>query len=516
MSGVGSVGAGRPEFDGDLGSVEMGGDAALAQVAGGARSLALGARGDDVKTVQTTLQKLGYSPGTPDGIFGRNTERAIAEFQRNAGLATTGVVDAQTLAALDHAAQVGAKKPAPGAAPRNDIVFLGMGDHAAYELQELRRAAATGGGAVVGVLDSRAGNDKLTFAVGGRQTTFDLTTREGVDAYVKTIGLSGAKAREVADIILNAGDDARDETAQIAGAFAQAERGERTIERLVLSGHSVGSGVWGDSNGMFDYDTLSKLTRAFPSAARQVEDFMVQGCYSGSEDNMELYRTMFPNLKTAFAYTGSAPGSYTGSVVHEKKWEAMTRGHDPSKVERGMVAGTRKGENVSTWNAVGGYQSAYAARPLAELRRELDAQRATFDRFFSGEERVQDTQQGPLRDYYNAVHRVLGSPELPEAEKAQLAALRDTTIKLNFYESNIRGRFQQAYAQSIASGYAAVGLPAPDFSRLTRKEALAQIAAFEAKLDAMPRKPDAALALRGLLVDGLRNLRAPAVPMNWV
>jgi peptidoglycan hydrolase-like protein with peptidoglycan-binding domain len=488
--------------------------AALDGVASGEATIGLGARGEAARIVQQSLQSLGYLSGKLDGVYGRGTQSAVAAFQKANGLTPSGTVDRETLLALDRALQVGAKKISPGPKP-NEIVFLGMGVGADYELQELKKNAATSGG-VLGIVDSKAGDDKLSFTVGGKLKTYDLATGAGVDAFVRDIGLSGPKAKEVAEIIKGADEDAKDEAAQLCRAFAEAERGERTIERLVLSGHSVGSGVWGDANGYFDYDTLEAITRAFPKAAREVEDFMVQGCYSGSQSNMELYKAMFPNLKTAFAYVHSAPGSYSGSTVHEKIWEAATRGHDPSKVERNMVKGTRKGENVSTWNEVSGFESDEPPRPLAELKSDLAAAKPIFERFYSGEAAVEDTQQGPLRDYYNKIQRVLGSPDLPEAERAQYEALRDQAIRLNFYDASVKGKFQSAHAAKIRDGFAALGLPAPDFSKLSRKEALEKIAEFERKLGSKSPKPAAAQALLPLLTGGLRDLDRRQIPETWV
>jgi N-acetylmuramoyl-L-alanine amidase len=58
-------------------------------------------RGDDVATLQLRLNALGFDAGREDGILGRDTERAIRQFQRNAGLATDGVCGPATIAALD-------------------------------------------------------------------------------------------------------------------------------------------------------------------------------------------------------------------------------------------------------------------------------------------------------------------------------------------------------------------------------------------------------------------------------
>ena len=58
-------------------------------------------RGDDVAALQHRLNALGFDPGRPDGVFGPNTESALREFQRNAGVANDGVCGPATITALD-------------------------------------------------------------------------------------------------------------------------------------------------------------------------------------------------------------------------------------------------------------------------------------------------------------------------------------------------------------------------------------------------------------------------------
>jgi N-acetylmuramoyl-L-alanine amidase len=48
-------------------------------------------RGDDVAELQTRLGRLGFDCGRVDGIFGRDTLRALEEFQRNTGVAVDGI-----------------------------------------------------------------------------------------------------------------------------------------------------------------------------------------------------------------------------------------------------------------------------------------------------------------------------------------------------------------------------------------------------------------------------------------
>jgi hypothetical protein len=80
--------------------------------AGALSQLAPGGRGDAVRAVQTMLESVGY--GLPvhgaDGAYEEETTESVVRFQRDLGIAATGRVDVETLAALDRLA------PPPGEA----------------------------------------------------------------------------------------------------------------------------------------------------------------------------------------------------------------------------------------------------------------------------------------------------------------------------------------------------------------------------------------------------------------
>jgi membrane-bound lytic murein transglycosylase B len=54
--------------------------------------------------LQTDLAKLGFDPGTPDGVLGRRTRAALRQYQKNHGLAVDGFPTASLLTLLDQAA----------------------------------------------------------------------------------------------------------------------------------------------------------------------------------------------------------------------------------------------------------------------------------------------------------------------------------------------------------------------------------------------------------------------------
>ncbi|MBW2246665.1 MAG: peptidoglycan-binding protein [Deltaproteobacteria bacterium] len=50
--------------------------------------------------VQQRLQALGYDPGSPDGIWGERTRKALSAYQQAHGLAATGEINPETLLKL--------------------------------------------------------------------------------------------------------------------------------------------------------------------------------------------------------------------------------------------------------------------------------------------------------------------------------------------------------------------------------------------------------------------------------
>ena len=66
--------------------------------------------GDDVVTLQQRLLELGFDCGRVDGIFGRRTESALREFQRNVGLVSDGTCGPKTFKALDRLSRSSALK----------------------------------------------------------------------------------------------------------------------------------------------------------------------------------------------------------------------------------------------------------------------------------------------------------------------------------------------------------------------------------------------------------------------
>jgi putative chitinase len=114
-------------------------------------ALEVGDRGEAVRILQENLNILGYPSGTADGIFGRNTRRAVVLFQTEHGLDPNGVVDAETAAAIEDALidARGAQPASREAATAADL--RKAGDREVIQSEQAGAAgAAVGGAAAVG------------------------------------------------------------------------------------------------------------------------------------------------------------------------------------------------------------------------------------------------------------------------------------------------------------------------------------------------------------------------------
>jgi peptidoglycan hydrolase-like protein with peptidoglycan-binding domain len=73
--------------------------------------LRIGEKGDLVRNLQNRLWELGYNPGPIDGIFCRETRKAISRFQKDKSFEADGMVGPLTLDALGLKTELHAPKP---------------------------------------------------------------------------------------------------------------------------------------------------------------------------------------------------------------------------------------------------------------------------------------------------------------------------------------------------------------------------------------------------------------------
>ncbi|MEL7355577.1 MAG: DUF4157 domain-containing protein [Cyanobacteria bacterium J06560_6] len=163
------------------------------------------------------------------------------------------------------------------------------------------------------------------------------------------IETSSTKYKRVLKCFEECDREFREQMADLTQMFRSAELGHIKLDRLVLSGHHVEGEMWGDAetSGSFVLNTdLKNLSKAFPSAARQVEDLMLSAC--NSKNQVKLLRQLFPQLQSIWVYEGYSPSIKQGSPKHISNWEKKTIGKKvPHKSD---TAGT-----VAIWTKQAGF-----------------------------------------------------------------------------------------------------------------------------------------------------------------
>jgi hypothetical protein len=370
--------------------------------------------------------------------------------------------------------------------PVDDVLHFGLNANADYEVAALRRTGAT----VVAIGPGGAAADPRAFAAG--------------------LGLPAAQADAVALVLQSADSRVRDELQQLVQAWAAAERGEAIPSRMVISGHHVSDAVWGDHNGRLPWSTLRALAEAMPRAAAQVEDLHVSACYSGGARAPGRFAGIFPQLRTLWAYTRSAPGAASGATAHQRYWERGTRGRDTEVVaqrDRLLELGTRKAESIDVH--VIGASSRASGPSFEELSRAVRAQEALFRAHFDGLREATDPGSGPLRAYYDLVQQALQHPDAPS--DWLLAQRRDATIRLLYYRSHVAPAFARAYRAQLEAGFAELGEPLPDLGSLSRFDAAQLYERVAAEAGDTPAERELVRLLRGLY-----ELSPGVIPEHWV
>jgi hypothetical protein len=390
---------------------------------------------------------------------------------------------------------------------KDDMVFIGMGDGAAYEAGQLKKVANEG------VTDIRQRGGEYNTTVTTKAGVFDVSTEDGIYEFLDTVTTDEKKLDALIEIMEGADPDARDEIAQIIQVFNQAENDDREMDRMVLSGHSGGDGIWGDNNAELKFETLQEICDQFPEAAAQVKDLMLSACNSGGEAGMEQYKEMFPNLKSVWAYTDSSPGAHSGAVTHMKLWEKKTEGEGTEGVSPDAAKGTRKGKNVATWTEDKGYEGK-EHRDIDEVLDEYDSQENFFKAYYTGRKEVKDTSSGPMRDYYNLINSALFNPALPGGRKTELNKRKKLVQRVLFYKV-VRKKFTEAHAEKLAEAYSELGFnekqakaKAKAYATMGRGEMIQVVEQFkqDGGDDSMYR----------LLYAGLVKLNPKVIPQNWV
>ena len=393
------------------------------------------------------------------------------------------------------------------------VVFFGMSQSAHVESDVVKRGNRDKGGVTAIINDERETSDLL------RQLQDEERTRQLIDG----LRLSDHQARALVELIeQQSGGRERALLLRLARVYAEAERGCRTMARVVLSGESLAAEVFsrerGNAYASLDFQRFVQLRRIFPVASGQVRHVLMAACSCGHSKDIEVFLEMFPKAQTIMAYAGKGPnGPMARSDI--AYWEAHTK----TELIRSLAPipkrrGDRGGEiRVSTWSVAEGYRG--ELKPLSRLMEAVERDEPLFkERLLGTPEPSDDPDFGVVHDYYRSLTELVGRKDyIDESGRAKYVAQREQAMRLRYWRI-VRENFASEHADELRRGYNAAGLKIPDFSQLGRADLLAQIRDLEVA-QARLRNGAAALAqvmatLR--LLRGLEDLDPGMIPRRWL
>src|SRR6185312_11983630 len=229
---------------------------------------------------------------------------------------------------------------------QNLVVYLGLNPNASMEAHALR---ALGNHVLL------IGPQKHRGHVYIGHRNFDLSQEADISAFVRSLGLPGAQAAALGAALTAAGIAGRDPLARLAQIWAHAEKTHALPARFVMSGEHVPGMFFGRrGGGVLNAENIKSIAVLFPRAAGAVDDLHFSACNTAAE--IADGTPIIPNLRTAWAYLGTAPSLSTGAAAHIKLWERSTRGSQ-QRIDRMVAKSTRRGNNVAVWSRFTGLQT---------------------------------------------------------------------------------------------------------------------------------------------------------------
>lgn len=442
---------------------------------------------------------------TTHGLSG--TARRVLELQRTAGnRAVAGAIASIQREEKDQKAGGGAPDVVSGAdkaAPLRTTGFLGLNPGADKEAKKLRKT--TGENVMESYNDPKA-EARLKDNPALADFVFD------------DLGISVgdiARWEKAIDVLEKADPHLREQLADVMRWFNKAERGEIILDRLVLSGHSNGVELWGESERgatskpglMIIERELGGIASVFPKAAAQVEDVMFSACFSINA--VEIVKKVFPNLQTAWTYTAFSPNVKQGSPEHVAEFARATEG-------QGTLKKSNKRGTSALWTKEQGYivgdPGLAEAGPLYSAA--LTKWREIAEPMYLGD--GADLTSAQLMPVYTSIQQMMAHPGTPADRKERAEKVMKLLLRLRFWPL-LRQRFGEEHKEKLQPAYDALGIAQPNWSTMTRKALKAHVEAvkkaLETKTEAKAQKP----LIEQYIIKGIYELTDDkAVNPDWI
>ena len=383
--------------------------------------------------------------------------------------------------------------------PKKVTGYLGMNPEARKEVVALKGAS----------------REELRATTGSAELEEKLKEESGIADFVATdLGVDPVKNpdrhRKAVYVLLGADPRARDTLGELMRWMNQAENGQIVLDRLVLSGHSNGFQLWGDSQrlnarqkpGILIVERdLGNVAAAFPGAAGQVRSIMFSACETVGA--VEAVVRLFPNLDSVWAYAGFSPDIGQGSTAHIKTWARATEGgRTPTKAAaRGVAAiWTRKDKFIVNDPGAGSIETAYTNAMSDYI--------GIAGPMLKGE---QEISLPTLARVYGRIQDVIHHPAATADQKATATGAMEVVLRLRHWPQ-VRERFAATHGAELETAYRELELKPPTWASISRKDLVAHLKVLEKAYEAHPAATAAKDTIEHLVHDGLVRLDPSVIP----
>ncbi len=332
--------------------------------------------------------------------------------------------------------------------------------------------------------------------------------------------------------IVKSGDDPA-----LEALLDRANKGEITLDTMVASGHSSGTGFAGKNGSMYNVDDL--LTK-YPNVSGKVRHFIGLGCYTGTRYNATEWQRRFPNATTISGFNGIAP-SGTWSVRFLKQVFNTIQG---AKSRNGGTndrlaekLGSSPSELAQLKRVLAGLESVRITvgsfvvcdqfydpkgRSRERLAEDVRSGQYRFSSYFNGWTPIPENPHAPspLRVFYNDLQDYLGVA--PAEERAELLKQKEQTIRLIYFD-NVRKAWARAHAGEIEAANRALAAAgnspsfptAREIAAMPREHVMALVQNLESSRGRLPEGADGDVA-RALVDAAVKELRDLQTPFSWI
>jgi hypothetical protein len=362
-----------------------------------------------------------------------------------------------------------------------------------------------------------ASREAVRTTTGDAKLEARLKDATGIPDYVsRDLGIDpgqGDRYQKAIDALTACDPVARDTLGELMRWMNQAEQGQISLDRLVLSGHSNGFQFWGDSERrnapqhpgtlVLERD-LRNVTSAFPGAAGQVRSIMFSACETVGA--VETVIRLFPKLDSVWAYAGFSPDIGQGSTAHIQTWARATEGEKtPAKdAARGSAAiWTKKDGFIVNDPGAGSAETAYTEAMAGFV--------GVGNPMIRGERPIEEAS---LNELYGRIQRVIAHPAATKDQKETMTQLMEIILRLRHWDK-IRATFAATYGPDLIEAYRQIELTPPDWASISRKELTAHLAALDKAYESHADATAAHETIERLVHRGLARLDPEVIPAAW-